>query len=188
MNNGRALNCILKTDDLNQLMNLINSGQITENAIFSFRSFTIPEILQKSPSILQVSVFYGSINCFKYLLESGSNIDYQDSNKRTLSHFACAGGSMDVIPILCEYGVQFNFNDHLGNSCAHYAIMYHHLDVLYWLWSNLGIDLAAKDAMGNTPMHLAAMNEDQEALLFLCQNGCDINCRNDVFFLSKEFH
>ena len=176
----RALNGILKTDDLPKLMDLVNSGEINENTIFSFRSFTIPEILQKSPSILQVSIYYAAINCFKYLLEIGANTDYHDFNDRMVCHYACAGGSLEAIQILCDNGVQFNVNDRLGNSCAHYALMYHHIDILYWLWSNLGIDLSAKDAMGNTPMHLAVMNEDKEALLFLYKNGCDINCRNDI--------
>lgn len=180
-----VINDILKKDDINQLQSLFASDVINENSIFTFRSLKIPSILKKSPSILGVAAFYGSENCFRYIIEMGASLEYKDDFQRKIEHFACAGGSSTIIQILVERSISFSSVDQNGNNCAYYALVFHHLDTFYWIWINYGTNFASSDINGNTLIHIAVMNEDKEAITFLIQNGCDPNAKNG-FISSKQ--
>lgn len=174
----RALLATLKNDDLISLQNAIDDG-LSLDCVIRFRSCTIPDILQRGPTLLHACAYFRSINCFRYLLVNGADIIARDDYSRDVTHFAAAGGSMEIIHLLCEYSIKWDHVDIENNNCIHYAVMFHRIEIVYWLWITQNLDLCALNNRKMSPLHLAVTNEEPTMITFLIQNGCDINLKDD---------
>jgi hypothetical protein len=65
-----------------------------------------------------------------------------------------------------------------GETSAHIAVIYYHLDALKRL-KNRGADLLAKGVLGATPLHIAATNNQIEILKWLLEQGILIDILQD---------
>ncbi|OHT12422.1 hypothetical protein TRFO_17681 [Tritrichomonas foetus] len=80
------LDCI-KTDEIDEFQNIISSTNIPINYVLSLPN-------QRNISLMNASVFYGSINIFRFLYLNGANHDY------TTYGLASVSGNCDIIHIL----------------------------------------------------------------------------------------
>ena len=179
--NPRVLNRLLQKDDVDGLIEILKQTSNVDVILeISFRSFTFPEFLLNKPTLFFASAYYGAVNCFKYLLGNGASVDGQDQVGRLIVHFAAAGGKMEIISILDEYpGIDWAAPDSQGSTPLYYAIQNHHIETVYWLWSTQGASLCLPNTAKNYPLHVAVSCEDLPIVQFLCENGCDINVKNE---------
>ena len=169
---------ICKRDDEDSFMELFADGMPID-FICPKAPFATPDIIRDSPPICCVAAFFKAVKCLSYLIANSCNMSLCDKKKRNIIHFACAGGSIEIIELLLSMQLDWNLLDTNGNTCIHYAISYHNADILYLLWCCKNIDLSAINARKNTFLHLATACEDIDIIEFLCKNGCNVNSKND---------
>jgi ankyrin repeat protein len=173
----RALLDCLRTDDLAGLERTILSGLSIDAKIESALAPSDP-ILSSAPTLLQVSAFFGSSRCFRYLFTMSANYRTVDAAGCSILHFASAGGSLELLSMLQSTDLDWAKCDRAGNSCVHYAAMFNHLNIVAWLWATCMLDLMVRNKRRMTPLHIAAMNGSGDAVRFLVRNGCGVNDRD----------
>ncbi|KAK8883783.1 hypothetical protein M9Y10_042882 [Tritrichomonas musculus] len=157
----------LITDNAKALQEEVSSG-LDVNQQFFWILGDLPDILTNSPPLISVAAFYRAINCFNFLLEHGADIKKLDENETPISHFAVAGGNMDIIRILDEHGVDFA-------QTLQIAAEYGHFEIFMWLYKNKGFDLHERDKFNRTFLHIAAEGGNCKLVQFLIKQGLDVN-------------
>ena len=78
---------------------------------------------------------------------------------------------------LIESGININMPCKDGSTILHHTV---HLNKIYMTKIILAYkpDVNAKNIYGNTPLHIAAINRNQEIIPLLIANGADINIKN----------
>lgn len=95
-------------------------------------------------------------------------------------HFAAAGGSISIILIFQEIGVDYSVRDKFALTSIHYAAKYGQIQALKLLWTNGAASLDDKAytllvQSGVTPLHLGAESGFIDIVEFLLKNGCKID-------------
>lgn len=127
----------IKEDDLNGLQSYITMNNYNIDLQIKKSLFDVHVILANSTP-LEISAFFGSINCFKFLLNQTKNIDY----KRLLS-FSFAGGNYDIIHIIENESHDIQSMKE-NNSCLHNAILYFHNDLIEYAIQNYQLKIDAE--------------------------------------------
>ena len=112
---------ILRNDDLEKLQEISTQNNFDFNqkikpSLYERYSF----INKENVSLIDYCAFFGSIQCFKYLLLNGANV------KNTLK-YAIAGGNLEIIH-LCEQ------NNSLFKEVFETAIEFHRNDIFYYFY------------------------------------------------------
>lgn len=129
-------------------------SDFTNNPNLIFKShYKLPTILRNSPPILCVCCLFGSINCFRTLIDLGADPFAQDDLKYTTAHFVAFSGNLDIARDLYKLGVNFQ-------SPAPKLFQY-----MPFLPNNDGF----------YPQHIAAMNGQQELINWLWLKGNKID-------------
>ncbi|KAK5982212.1 hypothetical protein GCK32_017194 [Trichostrongylus colubriformis] len=104
---------------------------------------------------------------------------------QSLLHIACLCGDEKIVRwILSRCGTHVTLWTTVENSnalhCAAYCGSVPILRILLESWSpkKRRLVLSLKDSRGNTPLHLATINEHSEAVLFLINCGADVEAVN----------
>lgn len=84
----------IKDDDLNSLQSYISMNNFDIDQKIKKSLFDVHVILPNSTP-LEISSFFGSINCFKFLINKSKNVNY-----RRLLSLSFAGGNYDIIHII----------------------------------------------------------------------------------------
>ena len=119
--NSKKIFKILRNDNLEKLQeistqNNFNFNQKIEPSLYERYSF----INNYNVSLIDYCAFFGSINCFKYLLLNGASV------QNTLK-YAIAGGNLEIIH-LCEQ------NNTLFEDALETAIQFHQNDIFYYYY------------------------------------------------------
>ncbi|EAY22658.1 hypothetical protein TVAG_475860 [Trichomonas vaginalis G3] len=114
---------ILKNDDVDSLNNM------TLNQNFSIDMTVKPSVFDgytddNEISLLEAAAFYGSENCFKYLLFNSPNNNLSNSGKHCLF-----GGNFEIIRLANQNGCTFT-------DCLPLGIKYHRNEICSWLMEN----------------------------------------------------
>lgn len=97
-------------------------------------------------TLIQISAFFGSIKCFKYMLLNGADL-YKEcifqKNKKssTITPFAIMGGNIEIIRILEQH------NFHTTAEHLKYAIRHHHSEIFQWLLERFPQAISPKNAI-----------------------------------------
>ena len=138
-----------------------------------------PEILTKKPTLLLAAAFYGASHVFRYLLASGASTGARDADGRNICIFAAAGGSLEIMSLIDQFGCDWNACDSQGNTCVHYALSFHRNEAVYWLWNHGYVDVHRLNAHNVSCLHIVANNEEPDLIEFFVSNGCNVNQKND---------
>jgi ankyrin repeat protein len=164
--------------------------------------------VQYNPTLVQFAAFFGAVNCFEWLLGLGADLNAHDEAFPSLSvmQFAIAGGNHAILRQLYQRGVALVgslqiaarcFRNELFESLTEKChIMENHVDYatalhescaannltgLSLCFSN-GSDIEARDEIGRTPLHYAAISGSTECgRVLLTQGDVDLNARDRVF-------
>lgn len=104
---------LLVNDDLDALVEYSTHSDFDINFKFKYDSI-------KDLSLINISILFSSINCFKYLIVNGAELDFESY------HAAIKGGSNEIIRLIEQsQGTTPNFFQD--------AVVYHRYDLAMWL-------------------------------------------------------
>jgi hypothetical protein len=151
--NADSLGEILATlDDINDKLNLTG--------------FRLPPMLSNSPPYSALAAFFRAPACFELFVMMSFDDKVADSMRRSLDHFAAAGGDLAIIRELERLGHSFSETDAEGNSPLHYACQMGKLDVLHWPWTK-GVSLTDRSHRGETALSVACLMGHLDIVKFL---------------------
>ncbi|CAK4608590.1 unnamed protein product [Aphanomyces euteiches] len=132
---------------------------------------------QRTP--LHWAAISGSANSARHLLAHGANPMAVDRFGRTPLHWAARNNHVQVVQLLLEYKADANAMDSDGYPVLCVAAQAEGVSVeVIGLLVSAGADLAFKDRDGNTPLHIALINENRQTAVSLLRNNADIMATN----------
>jgi ankyrin repeat protein len=143
------------------------------------RTLAFDEMVREGATLICIASYFGAVNCFRYLLANNADPCLEDDHGRNLTHFACAGGSLEILSMLSQFPVKWNSTDADGSTCVHYAALFGHPEALFWLWTSCNCDFSAVNVHKMSPLHFAAWRGEVKSIGFLVEQGCGVNAKND---------
>ncbi|ETV94300.1 hypothetical protein, variant [Aphanomyces invadans] len=122
----------------------------------------------------------GSAACVLRLLAHKANPEAKDRDGRTPLHWAARNNHLEVVQVLLMQG-QANPNtlDYDGSPVLYFAAGAEGVSAkVVSALVEAGANLAYTDAQGNTPLHIALINENRTTAVSLLRNGADITATN----------
>lgn len=161
---GNEITMILRTDDIDKFQEIL-----TKDGAFDLEIRIPPiilhgsELLQHNPTLILAASFYGAVKCFKYLLLNKAQILKCDEYYNYISHFAVAGGNIEIVRILSQNGI--NFVDDLA-----VCVEYHQNEIFDWINQNtVPADLIPEILLS------ACTHNNVYAFKFYVENGTKID-------------
>jgi len=185
----------LKHDDINEIRRIYSDPSFFQVKVYPIE---INNITNLDFSLLGFCGFFGSINCFKFYLETknftidqsviecvvcGGSIDIfhlclqaVDVSGFTskLLFLASCYNNLDILRFLHENGAELNQEENGKITPLHKAAQYGHLCVVEYL-VNHKADINAKNKDAWTPLHLASDNDHLSVVEFLVNQKADAN-------------
>ena len=116
----------------------------------------------------------------KILLNASAPPDARTEAKTTPLHHAAGKGHAAVVATLLQAGADAAARTKSGDTALHRAAGTNRIAVLPALLAALSrTAVDAQDKMGNTAMHIAAMEQHEEACMLLAEAGASIQVKND---------
>jgi len=130
------------------------------------------------------AAYRGNIDKIRNFIETGADIDAQNSNGYTILHIAVAKGNRELIQYLLEKKANANIMSFakegdgpidpvIGNAPIHYAIFEDRNDILKMLLEN-DADADIENSNGSTPLFLAIKRYNLEAVKLLLDYNCSL--------------
>lgn len=114
----------------------------------------------------------------KELIVKGADVNWCDDghfgNKQSTFHVAAEKGSLSVLKLLVEHGVNVHAVDEKDMTGLHYAARSGVAECISYL-SKLRIDINAKAVFDQTALSVAIINGHRECVKRLIEFGADIN-------------
>lgn len=110
----------------------INFSQIMENNnhkklkdLIEKKDITVDELDFQGHSLLQLACQFGALECGKFLIKNGCNINYQEpSSGHSAVHIAIRNKKYEIINLLIEKDADFNLRTNNDYTAAHFAIKF----------------------------------------------------------------
>lgn len=175
--NQKILDSIIDDDDseFTELISQITDDDSNPNQQFVMTNYKFPNILKDRPTYASLCALFCSEKCFSALsmicAEGLSSEKFQktDNHHRSPIHFACAGGSLNIIRELYQAGFDLNASDYEGCLPSHYSAMAGTTDALKYLWSKGADVLKAGSYRSITPLHFACLYGNLDTVKFICE-------------------
>ncbi|OHT05784.1 ankyrin repeat protein [Tritrichomonas foetus] len=171
----------IANDDVNSLQILLSNTKLDINSRIQLSSYEWRAYLQKGPTLIQVSAFYGSLNCFKYLLLNGADLSMYDYEGKNVAHFAVAGGNNEIIRILLQKEIPFE-------GTLQVATKFHRNDIFRWIYDNNYVTLTEIHEVTGYVLQQATMSNNFYIMRFCIDNKINVNMSNIdgvLFYLSN---
>ena len=190
--NQKILDTILDDNDVvfSELITQNFSEDANPNKIFSFPNYKFPKILRNNPTYASLCSFFSAkkcLNSLSLLLPSGFSsmeIKRLDDSQRSLLHFACFGGCIEIVRQLDQEKYDLNARDIDGLLPSHYAAMGGHIDIMKYLWSK-GADVTGMSYLkiSATPIQLACLYGNLDIVQFIYEVvlNADTMFNNNIF-------
>ncbi|OHT17287.1 hypothetical protein TRFO_41137 [Tritrichomonas foetus] len=99
---------IIRNDDINEFQNYLSSTNFDLNEKLDPSIFEENWLVQFFPTLICYAAYFGSVKIFKYLLLNHADTQIRDSQDHTLSHFAVAGGNIEIIRLVEQNDCDFS--------------------------------------------------------------------------------
>ncbi|KAK8895698.1 hypothetical protein M9Y10_013582 [Tritrichomonas musculus] len=160
---NESLYYAILSDDLDLLQKIVVLNEIDIQQLYKFPHFEI-YFQFKSSTLLEYAAFFGSIQCFKYLLVNSNNIDF-----KILLECSIAGGNYDIIHIVENQSHDISITQNV--NLLYLAILYMRNDLIEYLISTYDIKINAE--CYNKCIY--SSNYDALAMLIDFDNAMSIN-------------
>lgn len=121
------------------------------------------------------------------LVENGAEVNYSAMEGNTILHNLATNGNGKSIKILLDRGADANSVDEQGKLPLHNAVINRNADASWLLIKNTS-DINIQEAnMGNTPLHIAAINGDLKSTEALLLAGANPNINNHLGKLPVDY-
>jgi len=129
----------------------------------------------------------GNPDVMSLLIQNGADIGFITENGNTILHNAAYIGNVACINLLIEKGADANKCDNEGKLPLHIALIEERTDAAALLMkSTENINLREK-VLGNTPLHIAAINGNKELTEMLLNARADASVKNDAGLTPVEY-
>jgi ankyrin repeat protein/L-ascorbate metabolism protein UlaG (beta-lactamase superfamily) len=127
--------------------------------------------------LLQAS-WKGNSGIIRLLAENGADVNFAGSDGSTILHNLAYGGYPEAIQIIIEHGADVNKANTDGRIPLHNAVINKKPEVLPLLLSKTKDINLQENTLGNTPLHIAAINGDLKSTELLLKAGAKTDIRN----------
>ena len=173
--NPNELVNIIKQDDVEKLKDLYQQKKFKINERISSSILELHSLMKNSPTLIEVSCLYNSIKCFEFLKQRKAKLSLLDSKELSVVHYAAAGGSTDILNILCDSGFSMN-------GSVHFAALFHKYETIEYLLQINPDLLEIQISKYGTVLHMCAKSNNLKTMNFCIQNKANVNSRNEVLF------
>ena len=132
----------------------------------------VENIMNLNFDLLGFCGFFGSVNCFKYFLETKQFVIDQ-----SVIECVVCGGSIEIFRLCLQ---TIDISEYISKLIL-LASCYNNLDLLCFFHEN-GADLTQKEDLKKAPLHFAAENGHLSVVEYLVNQKADINDK-DIMFL-----
>ncbi|EAY14810.1 ankyrin repeat protein, putative [Trichomonas vaginalis G3] len=115
---------------------------------------------------------------FKYLVDSGADVNAENVGLSTPLNFAAKNCSIKFVSYLVDKGADVNHKNSLGDTPLMLASMVGNLEIVTFL-VNHGSKVNERNRNMQTCLMMACARNHLQIVEFLCDNGADINMRDD---------
>ena len=128
-----------------------------------------PVFMESSkPTLIQYAAFYGSVECFRYLLMSGADLSLTDDQDETVVHHAVAGGNIEIVRACEQSGCDFS-------GTLELAVRLYQHEIFDWLHATKFPDLNRVDrSLGSLTLNAAKTNNIR-MILSAIENDWDVS-------------
>lgn len=119
---------------------------------------------------LHLAISKGHIKIVEILLESGANIEAVENDEWNCLHYGCRANQTEIVKFLLEKGANKShiLNGIDNHGCTPLQIAGHSdVEIVELLLQQPGIEVAIRDADGDTPLSQAAWDDNHEVMLRL---------------------
>lgn len=200
--NNKIIDFIIDDDQdgLSKLFASFDHKNTNLNQRFTMANFKLPDLISDCPPYSSLCVFFSAEKCFSFICSSfqdglkSKQMRQKDYKGRTLFHFACYNGCMDIIEKMVEMNLDINDFDDNGFSACHYAAMSGNIQVLSFLLEN-GYDVFANHYPSYmTPYDVACFYDNISFLKLIDQkvkndigiNFTNLNCKHTPLCLACQ--
>jgi len=156
----------LRFDDIDHIRSFFHDPSFFQNKAHVYE---IENIISLDIDWLGYCGFFGSIKCFKYLLETNQyKIDQQ------VIECSICGGSIEIVR-LCLHSIDLLL---WGPRLIFLASSFNNLDLLHFFYEN-GVDLNSKNEGGQTILHVAAQYGHLSVVDYLFNKKVDVNSKDN---------
>jgi ankyrin repeat protein len=157
---------VLSSDDIENLRELSSVPDFDVSFRLAKSLVNSWSFLNGRPTILQISAFFGSVDCFNYLLRIGSDPKLTDlsRNRRSLAEFAVVGGNLEILGACGRFGISMD-------GCHFHAVSDHRNEVFFWLVERETFPIGQEDKNVPTLMDRAAASNNLEIVKYLYEMG-----------------
>jgi hypothetical protein len=165
-NSGASIASDLLRDDVSGLRERFLSPRLNVDYRLPSDPYAPSIYLQDHPSLVHAAAFFGSVNCFRFLVANGAELQSTDDCSRTLPEFAVAGGNIEIIRRCQQESLDFS-------GTAHAAIAFHRNEIFDWLYEGVSSGPNDVDRSGDTLLHAASYSNNVYAMKRLLEFGAD---------------
>ncbi|RKL32893.1 hypothetical protein BFJ72_g10393 [Fusarium proliferatum] len=137
------------------------AGKIDTATILTRKGADVNARARNGSTPLHYAAREGFISIVKLLVESGAKFDAMDSARMTPAMWAALEGEKEVLSYLWRK-TNFNPRDKGGRTMLHHAVLGGRCGIVGVF--EKGIDTEVRDLEGRTPLHLAALHVNEDAL------------------------
>jgi uncharacterized protein len=134
---------------------------------------------------LMYAALHADTQCMKHLLDKGA--DPNTANPAGATALMWAAGDVSKVKLLVDRGAKVNARSKDGRGAIHIAARQHGTVDIVRLLLDKGVDVNDKDALGGTPLMLAAEAGDLDTVKLLVDRGADVLHRARPDFGAPRF-
>lgn len=164
MINEKILDAIIDDNEEEFIKLIVQAAKnnLNINQKIFLTKYKFPRILSANPTYSALCAFFGAEKCFRSFTKLYQNGIYSDDfqradcYERTLLHYACAGGNLNIIRELWQAGFDLNAKDNENCMPCHFSAMAGTIDAYKFLWMN-GADILGVGSSHISPIDVACL-------------------------------
>lgn len=123
-------------------------------------------------TLLMCAAAHGSIECLKYLIQNGTDVNKKNFAGYTALHWTAYTGRIECVDELLSHGAKIETKTEDGRTPVHIAAERGHVKYIEAIVAK-GADLNAVNSDGWTAMHYAVVCNQRNVAKYLMQNNID---------------
>jgi ankyrin repeat protein len=128
-----------------------------------------------------LAAWQGHLEVMIYLHQQGADVNHKRKvDDITPLMIAAISGETDVVRWLYEHGALPEEKDKQGSTALHWAASCGNLETVQYLVAEVKVDISLEDNDGDNAFSIAAWQGHLEVMLYLQQQGADINLKPKV--------